>query len=105
MRDPHVTAFLAKQVHIATEHWGELDPLDFDQTVELGGFQALRRVLAERDPDSVIDEVERAGLRGRGGGGFPTARKWRLARDAEGGSQDRRSATATRAIPARSWTA
>ena len=84
VRDPHVTAFLAGQVHIATENWGELDPLDFDQTVRLGGFQALRRVLAERDPDSVIDEVDRAGLRGRGGGGFPTARKWRLARDAAG---------------------
>ncbi len=84
VRDPHVTAFLAGQVHIATENWGELDPLDFDQTVRLGGFQALGRVLAEGEPGSVIDEVDRAGLRGRGGGGFPTARKWRLARDAAG---------------------
>jgi NADH-quinone oxidoreductase subunit F len=84
MRDPHVTAFLGKQIHIATEHWGVLDPNDIDQAMRLGGFRALNRVLADHDPGSVVDEVDRAGLRGRGGGGFPTARKWRLAREAEG---------------------
>jgi len=84
VRDPQVTEFLGKQVHIATESFGVLDPLDIDQAIGLGAFQSLRRVLEEGDPGAVIDEVERAGLRGRGGGGFPTARKWALARAAEG---------------------
>jgi NADH-quinone oxidoreductase subunit F len=84
IRDPAVTEFLGRQVHIATEHYGVLDPLDLDQAVSLGAFTALGRVLSEGDPEAVIAEVERAGLRGRGGGGFPTARKWTLARAAEG---------------------
>ncbi|GAG51430.1 unnamed protein product, partial [marine sediment metagenome] len=45
---------------------------------------ALARVLTTMDPEQIIEEVERSGLRGRGGGGFPTARKWRSCREAEG---------------------
>jgi len=84
VRDPQVTEFLGKQVHIATEHFGVLDPLDLDQAIELDAFRALRQVLAEGDPEAVILTVSRSGLRGRGGGGFPTAKKWALARAAEG---------------------
>jgi len=84
VRDPQVTEFLGKQVHIATEHFGVLDPLDLDQAIEMDAFRALREVLAAGDPEAVIAEVERSGLRGRGGGGFPTAKKWALARAAEG---------------------
>ncbi len=84
-RDPRVTGFFDKQVRIATEHLGVLDPLDLDQATALGAFASLRKVLAGGDPEAVIREVERAGLRGRGGGGFPTARKWALARAAAGG--------------------
>ena len=84
VRDPQVTEFLGKQIHIATEGFGVLDPLDLDQAVELGAFEGVRHVLGEGDPEGVIDGVDASGLRGRGGGGFPTARKWRLARAAEG---------------------
>jgi len=84
VRDPQVTEFLGKQVHIATEHFGVLDPVDIDQAIELSAFQSVRRVLAEGDPEAVIREVARAGLRGRGGAGFPTAEKWTLAREATG---------------------
>ncbi|MBD3162219.1 MAG: proton-conducting membrane transporter, partial [Candidatus Latescibacteria bacterium] len=84
VRDPAVADFLGKQVHIATEHFGVLDPVDLDQAVELGAFAALRGVLEQSDPEAAIEEVRASGLRGRGGGGFPTAKKWALARAAEG---------------------
>jgi NADH:ubiquinone oxidoreductase subunit F (NADH-binding)/(2Fe-2S) ferredoxin len=61
-----------------------LDPTRIDEYIREGGYQALARVLAEMTPDQVIEEVTRAGLRGRGGGGFPTGRKWRVCRDAPG---------------------
>ncbi len=84
VRDPQVAEFLGKQVHIATEHYGVQDPLDLDQALALDAFAALGQVLSAGDPEAVIREVELAGLRGRGGGGFPTARKWALARAAAG---------------------
>jgi len=77
-RDPTVNAFLGKQVHIATEHFGTLDPLDLDAYLARAGFTALRRVLDGLQPEQVIDTVEKAGLRGRGGAGFPSAIKWRI---------------------------
>jgi NADH-quinone oxidoreductase subunit F len=79
-RDPSVRAFLDKQVHIATEHFGKLDPLDLDEYVAHGGFQALKECLgnAERRCDKIISAIEKSGLRGRGGAGFPTGQKWRV---------------------------
>jgi NADH:ubiquinone oxidoreductase subunit F (NADH-binding)/(2Fe-2S) ferredoxin/NAD-dependent dihydropyrimidine dehydrogenase PreA subunit len=61
-----------------------LDPESLDDYLALGGYRTLRKIFFEMTPDQVIDQVERAGLRGRGGGGFLTGRKWRLAREAEG---------------------
>jgi NADH-quinone oxidoreductase subunit F len=84
VREPQVAEFLGKQVHIATEHFGVLDPLDLDQAIELGAFRASRAVLEAGDRDAVIDTVERSGLRGRGGGGFPTGVKWEIARASDG---------------------
>ena len=75
---PAVAAFFGRQKHIATEHYGKLDPLDLDEYLAHGGFAALRKCLAGLTPVQVIDEIERSGLRGRGGAGFPTARKWRV---------------------------
>lgn len=79
MQAPAPRAFLDRQVHIATEHFGRLDPLDLEEYLEHDGFSALRRcLLGELTPAQIIDTVDRSGLRGRGGGGFPTGRKWRV---------------------------
>ncbi|MHC1764856.1 MAG: NAD(P)H-dependent oxidoreductase subunit E [Verrucomicrobiia bacterium] len=80
LRDPAVKAFLQKQVHIATEHFGKLDPLDLEEYLGHGGFEALRRCLTDKSPESVTAEIEASGLRGRGGAGFPSGVKWQAVR-------------------------
>jgi len=84
VRDPAVDAFLGPQKHIATEFCGEMDPLDLDEYQRNGGLQGLRRCLEDCDADGIIEEVRRSGIRGRGGGGFPTHIKWQKARVARG---------------------
>jgi NADH-quinone oxidoreductase subunit F len=59
---------------------GLLDPTSIEDYVAAGGYRALADVLASRTPDEVAEEVLRSGLRGRGGGGFPTGRKWQICR-------------------------
>jgi len=61
-----------------------VDPCAIEDYLVLGGYGALARVLARRTPEEVVDEVKASGLRGRGGGGFPTGRKWELCRTAKG---------------------
>ena len=68
--------FFAKQKRIALINCGIIDPENIDEYIALDGYQALAKVLYEMEPDEVIDEVKKSGLRGRGGGGFPTGRKW-----------------------------
>ncbi len=75
---PPVASFFGRQTHIATEHYGRLDPLDLDDYLAHGGFAGLEKCLGGMAPEEVVDEVEKSGLRGRGGAGFPTARKWRV---------------------------
>lgn len=70
-----VTAFMERQVRVATEGFGEMDPLDLDEYLAHHGFQALGKVLGSK-PDQIIDTITRSGLRGRGGAGFPTGVKW-----------------------------
>ncbi|NUN95428.1 MAG: NAD(P)H-dependent oxidoreductase subunit E [Candidatus Omnitrophica bacterium] len=82
-RDPPVAAFLDCQVHIATEHSGLLNPIDLEEYLEHEGFRALQHCLRELSPEQVIDAITRSGLRGRGGGGFPTGIKWARVRETE----------------------
>jgi len=78
MRDPQIQAFLGRQKHIATEHSGQIDPLDLEEYRSHGGFEALERCLADLKPQVIIDQIQSSGLRGRGGAGFPTGMKWRI---------------------------
>ena len=61
-----------------------IDPESLDDYLALGGYRTLRKILFQMTPEQVIDAIEKSGLRGRGGGGFPTGRKWRLCREAPG---------------------
>ncbi len=107
VRDGQVTAFLGNQMHIATEYHGEIDPHDLDEYLKKGGFAAVERCLfgkingsimmarhagtslrelpkseAAWSPQRIIDEIMNSGLRGRGGAGFPTGKKWQFVHDA-----------------------
>jgi NADH-quinone oxidoreductase subunit F len=83
-RAPEVSAFLGKQNHIATEGFGRLDPLDLEEYLAHDGFVALRQCLAAQPPEALIATIEKSGLRGRGGAGFPTGQKWRVVRQQAG---------------------
>lgn len=83
MRDPGIQAFLGRQKHIATEHSGQIDPIDLQEYCSKGGFEALERSLSEFSPDDVIDQVKSSELRGRGGAGFPTGQKWQVTQQAK----------------------
>ena len=68
--------FFSIQKRIALNNCGIIDPENIEEYIALDGYQALSKVLNEFEPDDVIDEIKKSGLRGRGGGGFPTGRKW-----------------------------
>ena len=63
---------------------GEIDPTRIDDYIALGGYQGLEKVLSEKTPEEVIETIKQSGLRGRGGGGFPTGAKWESCRKARG---------------------
>ena len=83
IHDQPVEAFMRRQVRIATEGFGEMDPLDLDEYLAGGGFKALTKALAGK-PEEIIAEIAASGLRGRGGAGFPTGTKWSRVRSAAG---------------------
>jgi NADH-quinone oxidoreductase subunit F len=62
---------------------GEIDPTNIEDYIAIGGYSALSKVLSGMKPQQIIDEVKKSGLRGRGGGGFPTGRKWQSCLDAK----------------------
>ena len=71
--------FFEKQVRIVMANCGEINPEDLDEYLEVGGYGALRKILSSMTPSEVVVEVKKSGLRGRGGGGFPTGTKWEFA--------------------------
>lgn len=71
--------FYAKQMRIALKNCGVINPEDINEYIAQDGYMALGTVLESMSPMDVIEVMEKSGLRGRGGGGFPTGRKWRFA--------------------------
>jgi len=75
------TQFYKHQYRIALRNCGVIDPENIDEYIGTGGFEALGRALTEQTPQEVIDIILASGLRGRGGAGFPTGRKWQMTHD------------------------
>ena len=73
------TPFYAKQQRTALRNCGVINPECIDEYIAMDGYKALEKVLTQMTPDEVIDEIKASGLRGRGGGGFPTGLKWSFA--------------------------
>ncbi len=77
----HDIPFLSKQHRLILRNMGIIDPTDIRDYIRVGGYQTLVEVLTnKKNPDSIIDEIEKSGLRGRGGGGFSAGRKWKSAK-------------------------
>jgi bidirectional [NiFe] hydrogenase diaphorase subunit len=79
--------FFSKQLRIATENSGRVDPENVDDYVAHEGYVALRTVLTSMTPTEVCDEITRSGLRGRGGAGYPTGLKWNTVAKAVGSAK------------------
>lgn len=71
-------SFYKHQHKIALRNIGEVEPLHIEDYLERDGYKALNKILFQMTPDEVISEIEKSGLRGRGGAGFPTGIKWRI---------------------------
>lgn len=91
-KDPHTKEavadskhmeFYKKQMRIALRNCGVINPESIDEYIARDGYMALGKCLSELTPDGVIDQIKKSGLRGRGGGGFPTGIKWEITRKSE----------------------
>ncbi len=81
------TAFYRKQKRVALRNCGVINPEDVDEYIATEGYQALGQVLTTMQPQEVIDVIKASGLRGRGGGGFPTGTKWQFAANQPAGKK------------------
>jgi len=77
-REKFLNNFISHQVRIATSNSGILSPLSLDEYILLDGFEALKKCVRYDDRKSIIETVLKSGLRGRGGAGFPTGKKWKI---------------------------
>jgi len=78
--DEELRAPTAKEIRVVLRNCGKIDPENIEEYIAEDGYAALAKVISEMQPDEVIDTVLRSGLRGRGGAGFPTGKKWQLTR-------------------------
>jgi len=76
--------FYKKQQRVILRNCGRINPEKIEHYIAQGGYRAFSKALLEMTPEQVIEEIKRSGLRGRGGAGFPTARKWEFCRNASG---------------------
>lgn len=76
--------FYKKQLRVALRNCGLINPEDIFEYIAFGGYEALGKVLTSMTPEQVIEEIKKSGLRGRGGGGFPTGLKWEITRKQQG---------------------
>jgi len=76
--------FYNRQTRVCLANCGHVDPENLQDTLSLRGYEALNKVLEENNPQAVIETITNSGLRGRGGGGFPTGRKWMFTQMAQG---------------------
>jgi len=82
LREKHISQFLNKQYPIATLNRGVLNPLDIEEYISLGGFEALKKAI-KMTPDDVLNEIRNSQIRGRGGAGFHSWKKWKIVKDAK----------------------
>jgi NADH:ubiquinone oxidoreductase subunit F (NADH-binding) len=73
--------FYSKQKRVALRNCGNINPLEIEEYIAKDGYLALGKVLTQMSPQEVIDEMIKSGLRGRGGGGFSTGKKWQFAKN------------------------
>jgi len=76
--------FYKLQDRTILKHCGNIDPEDIQDYISVGGYKALKRAVTEITPDEIIQEIKKSGLRGLGGAGFPTGKKWESCRNAQG---------------------
>jgi len=77
--------FYAKQTRTALKNCGKINAESIDEAIAVRGYEALAKVITENNPDGVIETITKSGLRGRGGGGFPTGMKWKFTAANRGG--------------------